>query len=193
MHLKLAILGSTRGTGMIAIIDAIKASVLPATIQIVVSNKKDALILERARHQNLPTLFIDPTNLSRDQYDLKLTECFLAHQVDVIVLVGYMRILSNEFIAKWRNKVINVHPSLLPAFSGLMDEQVHLAVLDSGVKESGCSVHVVTETVDSGPILMQKKCVVLSDDTLASLKARVQLLEGEALVEAIKKIAGEYQ
>jgi phosphoribosylglycinamide formyltransferase-1 len=101
------------------------------------------------------------------------------------VLIGYMRILSNQFVAQWNNKVINVHPSLLPAFAGGIDLDVHRAVLASGIKETGCTVHKVTTEVDGGPIVVQKACPVMVNDTIKTLKARVQALEGKALVEAI--------
>ncbi len=182
---RLGILGSTRGTDMQAIIDAIAHQQLSAFINIVISNKQDAYILERARLHHIEALFVDPAQLSREEYDKKLSQLLKQYQVDVVVLIGYMRILSAEFIAAWRNKIINVHPSLLPAFAGGMDSNVHQAVLNAGVKETGCTVHYVTEDVDAGPILIQKKCPVLAGDTVESLKARVQKLEGEALVEAI--------
>lgn len=185
--LRLGILGSRRGTGMLALIEAIKNKKLPAEIVLVLSNKSDSIILQRAQQYQLKNEFINPKNLSRDEYDKKISAALKAHHVDLIVLIGYMRILSNEFIAEWRNKIINVHPSLLPAFAGGMDEGVHQAVLNAGVKETGCTVHFVTEEVDAGPIIIQKKCEVLSDDTVESLKQRVQELEGDALVKAINQ------
>lgn len=181
----LAILGSTRGTDMLAVIAAIQQQRLPATIEIVLSNKSDAFILQHAREHGLKTQFVDSKNNSRIDYDKKVSAVLHAHNVDLILLIGYMRILSNEFVQEWRNKIINVHPSLLPAFAGSMDQQVHQAVLDAGVKETGCTVHYVTEEVDAGPIIIQKKCPVLPGDTAEILKQRVQMLEGEALIEAI--------
>jgi phosphoribosylglycinamide formyltransferase 1 len=184
MH-RLGILGSTRGTDMQAIIDAINQKQLSASINIVLSNKKDAYILERARLHHIEAVFVDPTHLSREEYDKKLSQLLRHYEVDIVILIGYMRILSAEFVAAWRNKIINVHPSLLPAFAGGMDSNVHQAVLNAGVKETGCTVHYVTEDVDAGPIIIQKKCSVLAEDTVESLKERVQKLEGEALIEAI--------
>ena len=99
-----------------------------------------------------------------------------------------MRILSPYFIGRWPHQIINVHPSLLPDFAGGMDRHVHQAVLDSGVKESGCTVHFVTEVVDSGPIIVQKKCPVFMNDTVDTLRERVQSLEGDVLIEAIQTI-----
>ncbi len=185
---KIAILGSTRGTVLEAIINAIKDNTLSVEIGVVASNKSEAYILERARNHHLITEYVNPGNLSRDDYDEKLSSIFTSYQIDLIVLIGYMRLLSNAFVSHWRNKLINVHPSLLPAFAGGMDQSVHAAVLESGIKETGCTVHYVTEEVDAGPILMQKKCNVYSTDTIESLKSRVQELEGQALIEVIQKL-----
>jgi phosphoribosylglycinamide formyltransferase 1 len=181
----LAILGSTRGTDMQAIIAAIEQKRLPAKIEIVISNKSDAGILALAAKHHLNTTFIDPKNSARVDYDNAISAALRPLSIDLIVLIGYMRILSADFVREWKNKIINIHPSLLPAFAGSMDHTVHQAVLTAGVKETGCTVHYVTEEVDAGPILIQKKCAVLPSDTADTLKQRVQQLEGEALVEAI--------
>ncbi len=183
--IRLGILGSTRGTNMLAIIDAIEKKKLSATIEIVISNKAEAMILERAKSYHLPTQFIDGKNIPREIFDQQVSKVLHDHQVDLVVLIGYMRILSADFVREWENKIINIHPSLLPAFAGKMDLDVHRDVLAAGVKETGCTVHFVTEEVDAGPIIVQKKCMVLDNDTPESLKSRVQSLEGEAMVEAI--------
>lgn len=187
--IRLGILGSTRGTNLLAIIDAINREQLPASVEVVISNKADAIILERADSHYLKTEFLNPQGLSRDDYDQQISELLLKCPVDLVVLIGYMRILSADFITRWHHKVINVHPSLLPAFAGKMDLEVHQAVLDAGVRETGCTIHYVTQEVDAGPVILQKKCPVLSDDNAESLKARVQALEGAALVEAIQLVA----
>lgn len=189
--LSLGILGSTRGTDMQAIIDAIEQKSVAANINIVVSNKKDAYILERARQYNIKSLFVDPKDKIRETYDQILSDIMHAEQAELIVLIGYMRILSTQFVRDWQSKIINVHPSLLPQFAGGIDSNVHQQVLDAGVHETGCTVHIVTEKVDAGPILVQKKCEVLVDDTVETLKSRVQLLEGQALIEAITLLAGQ--
>ena len=186
MKYKLAVLGSTRGTHLLTLVNAIQQKRLSASIEVVISNKHDALILQRAREHHLPDFFIDPVDLTREQYDQKLSAKLQEFKVDQIVLVGYMRILSANFIAEWQNKIINVHPSLLPAFAGGMNHDVHRAVLESGISETGCTIHRVTDKVDAGPILLQKKCAVLAGDTVESLKNRVQQLEAEALVEVIR-------
>jgi phosphoribosylglycinamide formyltransferase-1 len=186
--IRLAILGSTRGTNLSALAEAIESGKLKASIELVVTNKPDALILERARSHRLRAQFIDPTELSRDDYDARVTSALKSYEIDLIVLIGYMRILSPTFVREWEHKIINVHPSLLPSFAGLMDLAVHEAVLASGVSETGCTVHYVTEEVDAGPILLQKRCTVRTTDTAQHLKERVQQLECVALVDAIAYI-----
>lgn len=182
--IKLAILGSTRGTHLDSIVDAIQQQTIAARIEIVMSNKADALILTRARGFHLPVAIMDVSG-TREECDERMTTIFKQYDVDLIVLIGYMRILSAAFVREWENKIINVHPSLLPAHAGKMDLDVHRAVLAAGENETGCTVHYVTEEVDAGPIILQKKCSVLVGDTAEILKARVQACEGEALVEAI--------
>jgi phosphoribosylamine--glycine ligase len=179
----LGILGSTRGTDLQAIIDAIEQKRLAAHLKVVVSNKENAYILERARKHELPAIFLDPTQA---EFETKLSEIFRRSAVDFIILIGYMRILSADFVKEWQHKIINVHPSLLPAFAGGMNQHVHQSVLESGEKKTGCTVHIVTEEVDAGPILVQKECDVLPGDTVETLKQRVQILEGDALIEAIQ-------
>ena len=187
--IRLAILGSTRGTNMLTLIDAINEGKLSASIEVVISNKSNALILERATTKGLKTEFLSAEGLNRSDFDMKINDLLVQYKVDLLVLIGYMRILSADFVSLWNNKVINVHPSLLPAFAGKMDVEVHKSVLDSGIKETGCTIHYVTQEVDAGPIILQKKCPVLTEDTPESLKQRVQELEGNALVEAIQLIA----
>jgi phosphoribosylglycinamide formyltransferase 1 len=186
--IRLGIFGSTRGTNLTAIVDAISQQRLAASIEIVISNKVEAGILERAKSYSLPTQFVNPHGLTREQYEQQLSLLLKQHAVDLIVLIGYIRILSTDFVTTWANKIINVHPSLLPAFAGKMDLEIHRGVIAAGVKETGCTVHYVTADVDAGPIVIQKKCMVLDEDTPENLKARVQQLEGQALVEAIAMI-----
>ncbi|HLB42065.1 MAG TPA: phosphoribosylglycinamide formyltransferase [Gammaproteobacteria bacterium] len=184
----LGILGSTRGTTMNAIHSAIEQKRLSATIEVVISNQANALILERATILGLNIQFIDPAGFTRETYDHQVSACLQQYCVDLVVLIGYMRILSNHFIDQWKNKIINIHPSLLPAFAGKMDLDVHRAVLAADIKETGCTVHYVIQEIDAGPIILQKRCAVLPHDTPETLKARVQALEGEALVEAIAQL-----
>jgi len=184
--MKLAILGSTKGTDMEAIIDAIKDDILDASIEVVVSDSKDAFILERAKKHGIPAFFLDPKGKTREAFDNELIDLLRDFTPDVILLIGYMRILSAGFVRTFKDKIINVHPSLLPAFAGGMDLNVHQAVLDASVTETGCTVHLVDEGVDTGAILLQKKCSVSKNETAETLKQKVQQLEGEALVEVLR-------
>ena len=189
MSLKVGVLGSTRGTALQGVIDAIAAGTLDAEIALVVSDRASAPILARAAEHHIPHAFInpkDPAGLTREAYDERVTAALQQAGVQVVLLVGYMRIVSASFVAAWSGRLLNVHPSLLPAFGGLMNKSVHEAVLASGVTETGCTIHQVTEDVDAGPIVLQKKCAVLPGDTVEALKDRVQALEQAAFVEVLQ-------
>ena len=184
--LNIGVLGSTKGMDLQAVIDAIEARELNARISVVVSNKKDAYILERARRHNIDAVFIDSKGKGREDFDREVSKELNKHSVDLILAIGYMRIFSPWFVNKWKNRIMNIHPSLLPAFAGGMDRDVHAEVLKSGVKETGCTLHFVTEEVDSGPIIMQKRVKVEKNDTIDSLKEKVQKAEQEIIVKALK-------
>jgi phosphoribosylglycinamide formyltransferase-1 len=184
--IKLGVLGSTKGTDLQAIIDAIKNDSLNASIEIVFSNIKNAYILTRAANNNIPNFFISHLNKNRTAFDNDISDLLKNYNVDLVLLIGFMRILSPEFCEEWDGKVINVHPSLLPKYAGGMDNNVHEEVIKNGDKETGCTIHFVTAAVDRGPILIQKKCSVGASDTPELLKDKVQKLEGEAFIEAIK-------
>lgn len=184
--LKIGVLASTKGTDLQAIIDAIRTGTLNAELCCVISNKKDAYALERARSQGFEAIYILQENKTREQFDKEVAAELEKRNVELICLIGYMRILSDWFVQKFRNRIMNVHPSLLPAFAGGMNLNVHEAVLKAGVKETGCTIHFVTEEVDKGPIILQKKVPVLEGDTPETLKQRVQEAEKVAYVEAIR-------
>ncbi|ALB01939.1 phosphoribosylglycinamide formyltransferase [Francisella persica ATCC VR-331] len=184
--LNLVILGSTRGTNMQAIIDAIVNKQLNAQISIVISNKQNAYILQRAVQHDIVTKLIISKGVSREQYDELLVSEINKYNPDLILLIGFMRILSPIFIKAFKGKILNIHPSLLPKYAGLMDLAVHQAVIAAGDSVSGCTIHQVTEEVDGGDIILQLKCDVTKDDTAESLKAKVQALESEAWVEVIR-------
>ncbi len=184
--LKIGVLASTRGTDLQAIIDAINSGKLNAEIACVISNKQDAYALERARNHGIETIFIDSKGKSREDYDKEIAKELEKRKVELVCLIGYMRIVSDFLVNKYRNKIMNVHPSLLPAFAGGMDLNVHKEVLKAGVKETGCTIHFVDESVDAGPIILQKKVPVLPNDNPDTLKERVQAAEKVAYVEAIK-------
>ncbi|MDC1037587.1 phosphoribosylglycinamide formyltransferase [Candidatus Marinimicrobia bacterium] len=186
--IKLGIIGSTKGSDLQSIFDAIASDDLNAKVSVVLSNQKKAYILERSEMHNVPAVFISYKNKSREEFDFEMTTILKDHKVDLVLLIGFMRILSAEFCREWRDKLLNVHPSLLPKYAGGMDTSVHEEVLKNGETETGCTIHFVTDEVDGGPILIQKKCNVDPDDTVDSLKTKVQKLEGKAFVESIKLI-----
>ena len=187
--IRLGVLGSTNGTDLQVIIESIKAKKLNAIVNVVISNKKNAYILKRGQNHGLPSIFINHKNKKRESFDSELTLTLKKYNVEFILLIGFMRILSSSFCKQWRHKVINVHPSLLPKYSGGMDMNIHEQVIKNGDKESGCTIHFVTEKLDKGPILIQKKCKVNTNETPETLKVKVQELEGNAFVEAINQIA----
>ena len=184
--LKLGVLGSTKGTDLRAIIDSIDKKHLTATVEVVISNSSNAYILERAANHNIPNFFITHIGKTREQFDDEISVILQKHEVDLILLIGFMRILSPKFCREWKGCILNVHPSLLPKYAGGMDMNVHEEVIKNKEAETGCTIHFVTETVDGGPILIQKKCSVNKNDTPESLKTKVQALEGEAFIDAIK-------
>lgn len=190
MSLKVGVLGSTRGTALQGVLDAIATGSLDAEIAIVISDKQTAPILERASRYDVAALFLDPAGLTREAYDRQVSEVLQGAGAEVVLLIGYMRIVSAAFVQTWKGRLLNVHPSLLPAFPGLMNRKVHEAVLAAGVAETGCTIHQVTEEVDGGPIVLQKRCAVLPGDTVDSLKDRVQMLEQEAFVDVLKRWRG---
>ena len=190
--IRLGVLGSTKGTDLQAILDAIHSGALDASVVVVVSNRNNSYILERARNYNIPNVFVPHAGKTRDEFDREITAALLQYNVDLVLLVGFMRILSAEFCRKWQDRILNVHPSLLPKYAGGVDTNVHEEVLRNGDMETGCTIHFVTEEVDSGPILIQKKCAVAREDTVESLKTKVQQLEGMAFIEAIEMIANKY-
>ena len=189
--IRLGVLGSTRGTDLQVILESVKAKKLNATVSVVISNKEKAYILKRAQNNGLPSIFINHKNKKRENFDLELTSTLEKYNVEFILLIGFMRILSSTFCNRWRHKIINVHPSLLPKYSGGMDMNIHEQVIKNGDKESGCTIHFVTEELDKGPILIQKKCKVNTNETPETLKVKVQGLEGIAFIEAINQIEKE--
>ena len=189
--IKLGVLGSTNGTDLQAILDAIDQKLIKASVSIVISNKKNAYILERAKKHGVNTQYIRHKGKSRQEFDQEVTNLLNKNEVDLILLIGFMRILSDEFCHNWRDKILNVHPSLLPKYAGGMDTNVHEEVLANGDTETGCTIHFVTEEVDGGPILVQKSCKVGPNDNIDTLKKRVQALEGQAFIEAINLITNK--
>jgi phosphoribosylglycinamide formyltransferase 1 len=183
----LAILLSGRGSNFVAIHDAIARGELAAEIVAVISNRPEALGIARARQLGLPAHVLDhrayPSRVAHEEDVLRI---LAEAQPDFVVLAGYMRLLSPTFVAAWPNKILNIHPSLLPSFPGV-DAQAQAVAY--GVKVSGCTVHFVDENLDAGPIIVQRAVPVLDDDTPESLAARILEQEHEAYVEALCKLA----
>jgi len=190
--MRLGVLGSTSGTDLQTILDAIESKTLQAQISIVCSNNENAYILERAKKNNIPSFYISHKDISRQNFDRKITEALEQYSVDLILLIGFMRILSAEFCNHWKGKILNVHPSLLPKYAGGVDTSVHEEVLRNKEIETGCTIHFVTDEVDGGPIFIQKKCAVGPKDTVETLKTKVQALEGDAFLEAIPLFESKY-
>ena len=187
---KIIVLVSGRGTNLQAIIDAVEEGKINGEIVGVISNKKHAYALERAKNHGIETFYIPyKKGESREDYDKKLAEIIDEKKANLIVLAGFLRILSPWFVRKYKWKIINIHPALLPAFAGLYGENVHKAVLEYGCKVSGCTVHFVDEEVDHGPIIIQKCVEVRENDTVETLAQRILEKEHESLVEAIKLIS----
>ncbi len=187
--IKLGVLGSTNGTDLQVIFEAEKKTKLNAKVNVVISNKETAYILKRAEKHGVPAVFINHKNKKREDFDSEISDELKKNDIDLILLIGFMRILSNEFCKAWQGKILNVHPSLLPKYSGGMDMNIHDEVIANGDKESGCTIHFVTEELDNGPILIQKKCKVINGETAETLKTKVQQLEGLAFVEAINQLS----
>jgi len=190
---KLGILGSTKGTDLQAIINGINNNLLDASVEVVISNRSNAYILERAENHGIPHYLISHKGKTREQFDGEATAILNNYNVDLILLIGFMRILSAEFCNNWKMRILNVHPSLLPKYAGGMDTDVHEEVIKNNETETGCTIHFVTEAVDCGPILIQKVCSIDKTDTPETLKEKVQTLEGVAFIEAIKQFQNNYE
>jgi phosphoribosylglycinamide formyltransferase 1 len=183
---KLAVLVSGRGSNLQAIIDSIERNNLAAEISLILSNVPDAYALQRGKKHGLECVFLDPKSFSsRDDYEKQMIELLQTKSIDLVCLAGFMRILGKKFIEAFSEKIINIHPSLLPAFPGL---NVQEKALEYGVKFSGCTVHFVNEEVDGGAIILQAVVPILDEDDVQSLSARI--LEQEHIIypEAIRLI-----
>ena len=183
---KLAVLVSGRGSNLQAIIDSIEKEELDADISIVISNTKDAIALSRAERHNIKTTFINPADyLSKRAFDTALIEKLKEYPIDLICLAGYMRILGEEVIQTFKEKIINIHPSLLPAFPGLNSQK---QAIEYGVKFSGCTVHFVDSGIDSGPIISQTVVPIYDNDDEKSLSERILEQEHHLYPKAIKMV-----
>ena len=185
--LKLAVLISGRGSNLQALITACADPTYPAEIVLVASNRAEAMGIERAANANLPTLVINHQNFAnRVDFDRKMTTSMADAGVELVCLAGFMRLLSEEFVNYWRDRLINIHPSLLPAFKGL---NVQARAIAAGAKFSGCTVHYVRQEMDEGPIICQAVVPIYQDDDTNALTARILTQEHLIYPQAVRWIA----
>ena len=191
MKARLGVLVSGRGSNFQAILNSTVDGRLDAEVAVVISNRPEATALDIAKRRGIPAISIPSKGLDREAYDRLLIEELQKHRIDLVCLAGYMRLLSGVFVAAFPRKILNIHPSLLPAFPGL-DAQ-HQA-LTHGVKFSGCTVHFVDEDLDAGPIVRQAVVAVLDGDTVESLSTRILAEEHRVYSEAIRTVlSGKYR
>jgi phosphoribosylglycinamide formyltransferase-1 len=185
--LNLGILVSGKGSDLQSIIDSIGTGYLTeAKIAVVISNKADAFALERARNQGIPAVFIEFRKKPRLDFDKEMIEVLKKYKVDLVVMAGFMRLVTQEFVSVFKGRIINIHPALLPSFPGTHG---HRDALAWGVKVSGCTVHFLDEQMDHGPIIMQHAVEVMNDDTEETLSQRILVHEHNLLPKAIKLYA----
>lgn len=182
----IGILISGRGSNMLAILDAIESGRIEARVGCVISNVVDAPGLARAQARGIDAIALDHRGFTREAHDRRMHAELVERDVDLVCLAGYMRLLSPYFIRSYPNRILNIHPSLLPAFPGLGAQR---QALDYGVKVAGCTVHVVDEELDHGPIVLQRTVEVHDEDTEASLSARILVEEHAAYPEAVALFA----
>jgi phosphoribosylglycinamide formyltransferase 1 len=168
---KLGVLASGRGSNLEAIFDAIEKGIVHAQVSVVVSDREDAQALGRSRKRGVHTVYVDPKNfVSREAFDEHVAHVLQGHGVDLVILAGFMRIITSALIRPFRNQIMNIHPSLLPSFPGLAAQR---QALEYGVKITGCSVHFVEEKVDGGPVIIQAAVPVFDEDTEETLSERI--------------------
>lgn len=190
---KIAVLISGGGTNLQAIIDAILEKKINADIKIVISNREDAYGLVRAQKHGIKNMFISSKNLTDEEYSKKLLEIFKQEEIDFVVLAGFLKILSKNLVMQYKNKIINIHPSLIPSFcgKGYYGIKVHEKAIEYGVKVTGATVHFVDETADTGPIIEQKAVDVDDFDSPNSLQQKVLEIEHEILVSSLEKLCND--
>lgn len=184
--MKIGILISGRGSNMVSLVDAVKSGEIPdSDVAIVISDKADAAGLAKASQRGVETRVIERSGRIREEHDAEIVAALNDLNVELVCLAGYMRLLSAEFVRSFPNRILNIHPSLLPSFPGL-DAQKQ--AIEHGVKISGCTVHFVDEHLDNGQIILQRAVEVRDDDTVEALSSRILAEEHGAYVEAVKRI-----
>jgi phosphoribosylglycinamide formyltransferase-1 len=185
---RIGVLLSGRGSNFEALADSVKTSRIPnAEIAVVISNREGAPGIDKAKERKIATRVIPSKGLEREAYDRQVVAVLNEHKVDLVCLAGYMRLLSAFFVASFPNRILNIHPSLLPSFPGLESQR---QALEYGVKFAGCTVHFVDENLDAGPIVLQAVVPVRDDDTEATLSARILAEEHRIYSEAVRFILG---
>ena len=180
----IAVLVSGRGSNLQALIDSIGSGYLKARISVVVSDVGDAYALLRAKKHGIDAVFVDPENFeSKELYEKEILKCLKTHDAELVLLAGYMRILGKTLLHAYKNRIVNIHPALLPAFTGLHAQK---QAFDHGVKVAGCTVHFVDETLDGGPIILQRCVEVKENDTPETLADRILEQEHKIYPEAVK-------
>jgi phosphoribosylglycinamide formyltransferase-1 len=186
---RIAILISGRGSNMVALIEAIRRrEISNAEVSVVISDQRDAPGLQKATAAGIETLVIERHGRTRAEHDRDVVTALKTRDIDLVCLAGYMRVLSSDFINAYRGRILNIHPSLLPSFTGLNAQQ---QALDNGAKISGCTVHFVDETLDGGPIIAQREVPVRESDTAESLAARILIEEHRLYPEAVNMVLSQ--
>jgi len=190
-RIRIGVLASGGGTNLQSIIDACNSGEIDGDVVVVISNVPDAYALERARTHRIPAFAFPHKGMTREDHEKDLIDCLTKHQVDLVVLAGYLRMMTPTFINRYVGRIMNTHPALLPSFGGkdMHGLRVHQAVIDYGCKVSGCTIHFVTADVDGGPIVLQKAVPVLEDDTAETLQERILKEEHKLFPRAIQLFA----
>ena len=190
-RLRIGVLASGGGTNLQAIIDSCERGEIDGDVVVVITNVPDAHALKRAENHGIAAYCFPHEGATREQHETDVVECLAKHKVDLVCLAGYLRMLTPGMVDKYKGRILNTHPALLPSFGGkgMHGIHVHRAVLDYGAKVSGCTIHVVTAEVDGGPIVMQKAVPVLEDDTPETLQERVLKEEHKLYPRAIQLFA----
>lgn len=184
--MKLGILISGRGSNMVALVDAVKSGEIPGSeVAVVISDKVDAAGLVKAKRREVDTVVVERRGRARWEHDAEIIAELRKRGVELVCLAGYMRLLSPSFIEAFPDRIVNIHPSLLPAFPGL-DAQTQ--AFEAGVKTTGCTVHYVNEDLDAGPIILQKEVEVEADETVETLSRRILEQEHKLYIEAVRNI-----
>ena len=187
--MEVAVLASGRGSNFQSIIDASNRGEIPnANIKLLIVNKKNAYAIERAKKHNIPYYLVESKNKERTEFDLEMLEILHVNKIDIIVLAGFMRILSTDFVNEYKNKIINIHPSLLPLFPGA---HAHRDTIRAGVTESGCTVHFVDDGVDTGPVIIQKTVTIDENETEETLANKILPLEHQIFPKALDLLTSQ--